>query len=62
MVAQDRVFAEHCVRDSPAQWTLTRYTSLDDTLNFAALGVTMTLREMYRKTALTAPPEPSPAE
>ena len=62
MVAQDRIFAEHCVRDNPAQWTLTQYTSLDDTLNFAALSVTISLREMYRKTALATPPESAPAE
>ena len=55
MIAQDRVFVEHCVRQSAAQWTLTGYSSLEDTLNFAALGVAISLRDVYRKTALAAP-------
>ncbi len=61
IVAQDKIFVEHCVRQGPAQWLLTEYKSLDDTLNFAALGVTISLREMYRKTPLAAPLESAPA-
>ena len=60
IVAQDKIFVEHCVRQGPAQWSLTQYIRLDDTLNFAALGVTISLREMYRKTPLAAPQATAP--
>lgn len=52
IVAQDRIFVEHYVRQNSGQWMRTEYSQLDEALVFAGLGVTMTLRQIYRETPL----------
>lgn len=62
MVAQERVFVEHCVRLSATEWKITQYNRLDHTLTFESLGVTMSLRDIYRRTSLAASEDVAPAE
>ena len=62
MVAQERIFVEHCVRLSATEWKISQYSRLDDTLTFASLGVTMALRDVYRRTPLAASEDAAPAE
>jgi Uma2 family endonuclease len=62
LVEQDRVLVTHFARQSPAQWLLTIYTSLDATLALESVGVSITLSQLYRKTPLVEPAAaPSPA-
>ena len=66
LAAQDKIFVTHYARQSPNRWTITDYTELSDTLTFAALDVSLTLADIYRKVempasqaaALTAAPAP----
>jgi Uma2 family endonuclease len=54
LIAQDRVEATHFARQSPSQWIVTIHTSLDAQVVLESVGVTLTLAEMYRRTALAA--------
>ena len=62
IVAQNRVFVEHCVRENAVRWTITESTDLDAALTLASLDITISLREIYRRTALVAAQETAPSE
>ena len=54
LVAQDRIEVAHYARQSERQWTVTIYVELQDRLVLPSLEVTLTLADVYRKTALAA--------
>ena len=58
LAAQDEILVTHYVRQSPRQWTITDYTELTDALTFAALGVTLTVADIYSGIAFPAPAAP----
>lgn len=49
LVAQDRMFVTHYVRQSASHWTVTDYEQPTDVLTFATLDVSISLAEIYRK-------------
>ncbi|MCS6988051.1 MAG: Uma2 family endonuclease [Chloroherpetonaceae bacterium] len=51
-VEQDRVFAEHFAKIKSGEWLLREYASLDDALALSSLGVSLSLKSVYEKTAL----------
>ena len=54
LVAQDRVEVTHYARQSARQWLVTIYVDLDEVLAFPSLEVSLTVADVYRKTALAA--------
>lgn len=61
LAAQDSVSVLHYARETAKKWTITEYTELTDTLTFAALEVTISLADIYRKIVFTAPENLEPA-
>ncbi len=49
LIAQDRMFVSHYVRQNATQWMISDYQQPTDVLTFAALGVSISLADMYRK-------------
>ncbi|HLJ55133.1 MAG TPA: Uma2 family endonuclease [Chthonomonadaceae bacterium] len=60
-VAQDRVEVAHYARQSTHRWTVTIHEAIGDTIALAALDVTITLGDIYRKIDFSAPTAASPA-
>lgn len=58
LVAQDRIEVIHNTRQSPARWIDTIHEGGDNLLALEALGVTLRLADMYRKTPLAAVSSP----
>ena len=55
LISQDRVFVEHFSRQANSeQWLLTTWNSLDATITFESLGVSLSLRGIYAKIELPA--------
>lgn len=60
LVSQIAVLVEHFVRQAgTAQWLLTAYSSLDETLRLPSLDCAISIRDIYGKVEL-APPAPVP--
>lgn len=49
LVAQNRMFMTHYVRQSAVHWTLMDYEQPSNVLTFSTLGVSISLAEIYRK-------------
>ena len=54
LVAQDRVEVTHYARQSARQWLVTIYVEPNAALSFPSLEVSLTVADVYRKTALAA--------
>ena len=54
LVAQDRVEVTHYTRQSARQWMVIIYVDLSDVLSLRSLEVSLTVADVYRKTALAA--------
>ncbi len=55
LISQDRIFVEHFTRQADSdQWLLTTWNSLDATVTFPSLSVSLPLRGIYAKIELPA--------
>ena len=54
LFSQDRIEITHYSRQSARQWLVTIYGELSDVLSFPSLEVSLTVADVYRKTALSA--------
>lgn len=55
LISQDRIFVEHFTRQADSdQWLLTTWNSLDATVTFPSLNVSLPLRGIYAKIELPA--------
>lgn len=52
LVAQTECRVEHYARETGSRWLLTEYVGLDDTIELAAVGCRLLLREMYERVPL----------
>ena len=57
LAAQDKISVLHYRRQNEKDWTATEYTELTDALTFAALEVTISLADIYRRVTFPAPQE-----
>ena len=60
IAAQNRVSVFHYTRLSERQWTVIEYTEMTDALTFAALNVTISLADIYRRVTFPTPQESEP--
>ena len=60
LVAQDSPTLERFSRNPDGTWTLTIASGLEQSLQLAAIGVTLSLAEVYDKVDFPAAPEPVP--
>jgi Uma2 family endonuclease len=49
LIAQDRCHAEHFVRQGGAQWLLTEFNEMQDTIFFPSINCRLTLSDVYDK-------------
>ena len=57
LIAQDRYWVMHYVRQPDGSWKDALYTEPEEVLNIASIGVRMTLDAIYRKVEPLIPPE-----
>jgi len=51
LLAQDRVCAEHFVKQ-PAGWLLTETSRIEDVLELSSIGCTLAMRDVYDRAVL----------
>jgi len=56
LIEQDHISVVHAARIGPNEWMIRDYSNPDDQLTFAALDVSLTLTDIYRKVTFQSPP------
>jgi Uma2 family endonuclease len=52
LIAQDRMWAEHYVRQGDSQWLLSEASTLEHSIHLASIGCTLSLVDIYDKVSL----------
>lgn len=52
LIAQDRIYLEHHVRQPESSWLLTEYTQLTDKIQLPSIDCTLSLADIYEKVDL----------
>jgi Uma2 family endonuclease len=52
LIAQDRVWVEHCTRQGPQQWLLTEMSNPQEQLHLACIGGTLAISDIYEQVDL----------